>query len=70
MFLDEQLTKGMSARERLELMIKEVAKINRELPSYKRIAKIKLRKTEFEKTTSRKISRVGLGSDDTDDANI
>ncbi|MFY9382214.1 MAG: hypothetical protein WBI55_05345 [Eubacteriales bacterium] len=60
----------MSARERLELMIKEVAKINRELPSYKRIAKIKLRKTEFEKTTSRKISRVGLGSDDTDDANI
>lgn len=70
MFLDEQLTKDMSAKERLELMVKEVAKINHDLPSYKRIAKIKLRKTEFEKTTSRKIRRVGLGKDDTDDANV
>lgn len=35
----------------------EIASLNRKLPSYKQIKAVEVRKTEFEKTTSRKIKR-------------
>ena len=36
---------------------KEISEMNKKLPTYKQVHKIELRKTEFEKTTSRKIKR-------------
>ena len=36
---------------------KQVLELNRKLPSFKRITNIEIRKTEFEKTTSKKIKR-------------
>lgn len=35
----------------------DIAKLNKELPAYKRIQKVKFRSTEFEKTTTKKIKR-------------
>ena len=35
----------------------EIASLNKKLPTYKQIKAIEVRKTEFEKTTSRKIKR-------------
>ena len=37
----------------------EIKKINKELLTYKRIQKIRIRKEEFEKTTTHKIKRHG-----------
>ena len=36
---------------------KQVLDLNRELPSFKQIRNIEIRKTEFEKTTTKKIKR-------------
>jgi len=36
---------------------KEITELNKKLPSFKKIHKLEFRKTEFEKTTSRKIKR-------------
>ena len=41
-----------------------VEELNKTLPSYKKVLKIKLRSTEFEKTTSKKIRRVGLQTEE------
>jgi len=38
-------------------ILASIRAINRELPSFKQVSRIELRKTEFEKTTSKKIKR-------------
>ena len=45
---DEEIASAMKA---------EVAAVNKKLPTFKQIRNIELRKTEFEKTTTRKIIR-------------
>ncbi len=42
-----------------DLLWEEIKKVNKELLTYKRIQKIKIRKEEFEKTTTHKIKRHG-----------
>jgi len=45
-------------RERVRaLIMEEVKEVNEKLPSFRRIMKVVVRKTEFEKTTTRKIKR-------------
>ena len=44
--------------DKIEELLKEVASsVNDQLPNYKKIKKVVLRKTEFEKNTSKKIKR-------------
>ena len=38
-------------------ILASIRAINRDLPSFKQVSRIELRKTEFEKTTSKKIKR-------------
>ena len=40
-----------------DLIWKEVKKVNKGFPTYKKIQKIVIRKEEFEKTTTKKIKR-------------
>lgn len=44
----------------IEIMRAEVAKINKMLPSFKQVRSIEIQKTEFEKTTTKKIIRYKL----------
>lgn len=60
-FLDETLVKDLSKEERKALLKAEVDKINKSLPFYKRIQNVRIRTTEFAKTTSRKIKRSDIG---------
>lgn len=46
-----------SDEEILKTIEKEIAVMNKKLPTYKHVMKVELRKVEFEKTTSRKIKR-------------
>ena len=62
-FPNEEMFEGKSNEERNETIKNAVEELNRKLPNYKKILKIKLRSTEFEKTTSKKIKRVNLGAD-------
>lgn len=62
-FPDEEMFEGKSNEERNATIKNAVEELNRKLPNYKKILKIKLRSTEFEKTTSKKIKRVNLGND-------
>lgn len=64
-FPDDIVIQEHSPAETAELIKTEIDRMNDTLPSYKKIAKVKLRNVEFEKTTSRKIRRVGLGSGET-----
>ncbi len=48
---------GYTDEQVLELLWKEIDLINEGLPFFKRIKKVALRKTEFEKTTAKKIKR-------------
>jgi len=41
----------------LEVLAKEVEKVNKQLPSFKRVMKFEIRENEFEKTTTQKIKR-------------
>ena len=43
--------------EVLEAIKDSVDKINKKLPTYKQVHSVEIRRTEFEKTTSRKIKR-------------
>ena len=44
--------------DKIEALLKEVSEeINEKLPNYKKIKRVVLRKTEFEKNTSKKIKR-------------
>ncbi|HZK01443.1 MAG TPA: AMP-binding protein [Anaerovoracaceae bacterium] len=53
----EALGDDYNDKQVIDLLWSEVDKINTELPYFKRIKKISLRKTEFEKTTAKKIKR-------------
>ncbi len=53
----EALGENYTDEQVLELLWKEVDKINEELPFFKRIKKMAIRKTDFEKTTGKKIKR-------------
>ena len=51
------------SEEELEKALKEaVEEINDKMPAYKRVKRIKIRKTEFEKTTPHKIKRTGTAA--------
>lgn len=51
------------SEEELEKALKEaVEEINDKMPAYKRVKRIKIRKTEFEKTTTHKIKRTGTAA--------
>ena len=67
-FPNEEMFEGRSNEERNETIKNAVEELNRKLPNYKKILKIKLRSTEFEKTTSKKIKRTNLGVDAQPDA--
>lgn len=56
-FPGKDLYKGKSDDEMINEIKKKVKALNRELPSSKAIRRIRVRKEEFEKTTSRKIKR-------------
>jgi len=60
-FLDESVVANLSKEERKALLKNEVDKINKTLPFYKRIQNVRIRTTEFAKTTSRKIKRSDIG---------
>ena len=60
---NEELLAGKTPEERSIIIRSAVDELNKTLPSYKKIQKIKLRSTEFDKTTSKKIRRMGLGGD-------
>lgn len=51
---------GELSEEELKKVIKDsVEEVNDRMPAYKRVKRFKLRETEFEKTTTRKIKRTG-----------
>ncbi len=54
---DPDKTKGMTEQEKLALITNEARRLTEKHASYKRIGEIRLRDTEFEKTTSKKIKR-------------
>ena len=60
-FLNEDFVKDMDKNARLALMKEEIDKMNRTLPSFKHIHKVRIRAGEFEKTTTRKIKRTDIG---------
>ena len=55
--LAEAEKKGLSEAGLAELMEEHRRKVNNELPEYSRLARIKLRQQEFEKTPTNKIKR-------------
>lgn len=55
--LTETLGDSFTLEGAKELIWEEVDKINEELPYFKKIKKVKIRKEDFEKTTGRKIKR-------------
>ena len=61
---NEELLAGKSVEERNTMIKNAIEELNKTLPSYKKVLKIKLRSTEFEKTTSKKIRRVGLQTEE------
>ena len=53
-----EMTVGNLSDEEIRSFLKEeVDRINEQMPSYKRVRRIAIRKTEFTKTTTRKIKR-------------
>ncbi len=63
-FPNEELLSGKSQDERHAIIKGAVEELNKSLPSYKKVMKIKLRASEFEKTTSKKIKRANLGKEE------
>ncbi len=57
---DYDLFKGCEDSEIINKMRSEVAKVNKILPTFKQVRNIELKKTEFEKTTTKKIMRYKL----------
>ena len=62
-FPNEELLTGKTTEERHAMIKGAVEELNKTLPSYKKVLRIKLRSTEFDKTTSKKIRRVGLNAE-------
>lgn len=56
-FPGNELYKDMSEEEMLDAIREKVKQLNKTLPSSKAIRRVRVRKAEFEKTTSRKIKR-------------
>ncbi len=56
-FLNEEKVNEMKAENIKEILKKDIFEACKELPVYKRITDIEIRKTEFEKTTTNKIKR-------------
>ena len=56
-FLNEEKVKEMNVENIKETLKKDIFEACKELPAYKRITEIEIRKTEFEKTTTNKIKR-------------
>ena len=56
-FLNEDKVNEMKAENIKEILKKDIFEACKELPAYKRITDIEIRKTEFEKTTTNKIKR-------------
>ena len=56
-FLNEEKVNEMKAENIKEILKKDIFEAWKELPAYKRITEIEIRKTEFEKTTTNKIKR-------------
>lgn len=56
-FLNEEKVNEMKAENIKEILKKDIFEACKELPAYKRITDIEIRKTEFEKTTTNKIKR-------------
>ena len=56
-YLDRELLSESGDGDPIETLRSDIKNALSPLPSYKRIAKIILRDTEFEKTTSKKIKR-------------
>ena len=57
---DYDMFKGCEDSEIIDKMRSEVAAVNKMLPTFKQIRNIELKKTEFEKTTTKKIIRYKL----------
>jgi len=66
--LTDLLGSGYTSKQASELLWKEIDKINEELPFFKRIKKIDIRKDEFEKTTGKKIKRFSAANKKIQDA--
>ncbi len=56
-FLNKEVVEEMKSENIEEQLKKDILKATKELPSYKHIQKIEIRKTEFNKTTTNKIKR-------------
>ena len=59
-YLDQQFTDEHGMEQAREIFEGDVKKVNRHLAAYKRIEKVFVRETEFEKTTTKKIKRHAL----------
>ena len=56
-FLNKEKVEEMEITNQEEALKDDIAKVTKELPLYKHIAKIEIRETEFNKTTTNKIKR-------------
>ena len=56
-FLNQEKLEELQIKDVEETLKKDITKVTRELPSYKHITKVEIRKTEFIKTTTNKIKR-------------
>jgi len=56
-FLNQEKVQELSIENVEETLKKDISKVTRELPVWKRITKTEIRKTEFNKTTTNKIKR-------------
>ena len=54
---DQSFAEGKTEEEIYKAVKAAVEAVNDKIPSYKKVTKVVIRKTEFEKTTSRKIKR-------------
>ena len=56
-FLNEEVINDMNVENIEELLKKDISTVCKDLPLYKHISGIEIRKNEFEKTTTNKIKR-------------
>ena len=56
-FLNKEKVEEMGLENPEETLKQDIAKVTKELPIYKRITKVEIRETEFNKTTTNKIKR-------------